>query len=391
MMFPALLLLAAALDPLVQSGYDHFYNLEYPQAIADFRKALEAAPNDPARHNHLAQAVLFQLMFRAGALETEMVTGGNPFIRRPKMEPTPEEEQVFTQAIHESLRLTNEALARNQNDAAALYAQGVALGFRGTYNYLVRKAWLDALRDVTAARKLHNRVVELEPSNIDARMMQGVHDYIVGSLPWGYRLLGFLAGFHGDRAQGIRTVRLVAEKGDLNKVDAQILLGVVARRERRPQDAIPICENLLKRFPRNFLILFELSQMYADLGDKPSALKALDRVEELKKTGAPGFRNLPFERIEFARGNLLFWYDEPDAAIVHLRNATAHAQLLDPNSGVTAWLRLGQCLDLKGRRGEARTAYLEAIQYSPSSEEAKAARRYLGRAFTPEEKRAIST
>jgi tetratricopeptide (TPR) repeat protein len=391
MMAPALLLLLAALDPLVQSGYDHFYNLEYPQAIADFQKALEAAPNDPARQNHLAQAVLFQLMFRAGALETEMVTGGNPFIRRPKMEPTPEEERVFTHAIQESLRLTNEALARNPNDAAALYAQGVALGFRGTYNYLVRKAWLDALRDVTAARKLHNRVVQLEPSNIDARMMQGVHDYIVGSLPWGYRLLGFLAGFHGDREQGIRTVRLVAEKGDLNKVDAQILLGVVARRERRPQDAIAICENLLKRFPRNFLILFELSQMYADLGDKPSALKTLDRIEELKKTGAPGFKNLPIERIEFARGNLLFWYDEPDAAIVHLRSATAHAQLLDPNSGVTAWLRLGQCLDLKGRRGEARAAYLEAIQYSPTSEEAKAARKYLGKAFTAEEKKAIST
>lgn len=391
MTLPALLLLAAGMDPLIQSGYDHFYNLEYPQAMADFQKALEAAPKDAARHNHLAQSVLFHLMFRAGALETEMVTGGNPFIRRPKMEPTAEEERMFNRAIETSLRLTGETLARDPNNAAALYAQGVAIGFRGTYNYLVRKAWMDALRDVTTARKLHNRVVELEPSNIDARMMQGVHDYIVGSLPWHYRLLGFLAGFHGDRAEGIRTVRLVAEKGDLNKVDAQILLGVVARRERRPQEGVALCERLLKRFPRNFLFLFELSQMYADLGDKPNALKALDRVEELKKTGAPGFRSLPVERIEFARGNLLFWYDEPDAALPHLRNATARAHALDPNSGVTAWLRLGQCLDLKGQRGEARAAYLAAIDYSPSSEEAKWARKYLQKAFDAEEKKAISS
>lgn len=391
MILPALLLLAAALDPLVESGYDHFYNLEYPQAIAAFQKALAAAPNDPARHNHLAQAVLFQLMFRAGALETEMVTGGNPFIRRPKMEPTPQEESLFNQSINESLRLTTARLERNPNDAAALYAQGVAIGFRGTYNYLVRKAWLDALRDVTTARKLHNRVVELQPSNIDARMMQGVHDYIVGSLPFTYRLLGFLAGFHGDREQGIRTVRLVAEKGDLNKVDAQILLGVVARRERRPQDAIPLCEALLQRFPRNYLILFELSQMHADLGDKASALKALDRIEALKRTAAPGFASLSFERIEFARGNLLFWYDEPDAAITHLRRATARDHALDPNSGVTAWLRLGQSLDLKGRRGEAREAYLSALHYSPSSEEAKLARKYLSKPFTSDEKKAIST
>ncbi len=379
------------MDPLVQTGYDHFYNLEFPQAITSFQQAVQSAPDDPARYDHLAQAVLFQIMFRAGALETEMVTGGNPFLRRPKMEPTPEEQKLFTDSINTSLRLCREALAKDPKDSHALYSEGSALGFRGMYNFLVRKAWLDALRDVTAARKLHNRVTELDPTNIDARMMQGFHEYVIGSLSWHYRALGFLAGFRGDRDEGVRIVRLVAQKGDLNKVDAQILLGVVARRERRPQDAISICESLHKRFPRNFLVLFELSQMYADLGDKAKALTALDRVEELKKAGSPGFKFLPYERIEFARGNLLFWYDEPDAAIGHLRTATAKAQVLDPNSGVTAWLRLGQCFDLLGRRTEARSAYHAAIEYSPTSEEARFARKYLSKAFTQAEKREISS
>jgi tetratricopeptide (TPR) repeat protein len=306
------------------------------------------------------------------------------------MEPTPAEEKLFFDSINESLRLTAEKIKTNSNDTAALYAQGAALGFRGTYRFLVRKSWLDSLRDVTAARRLHNRVVELDPSNIDARMMQGFHEYVIGSLHWSYRLLSFLTGFKGDRAEGIRTVRLVAEKGNLNKVDAQILLGVVARRERRPQDAIPICLALLERFPRNFLVWFELSQMYADLGDKQSALNALDRIEALKKTAAPGFANLPFERIDFARGNLLFWYDQPADALPFLRKATSNAHALDPNSGVTAWLRLGQSLDLLGHRREAQLAYTQAVSYSPDSEEAKAAKRYLAKKFTPEEKRIIS-
>jgi tetratricopeptide (TPR) repeat protein len=390
LILPLLFLLTHPIDPLVQKGFDHFYNLEYPQAIAVFQKAVEAAPQDADRRNHLAQGILFSLMFRAGALETEMVTGGNAFLRRPKMEPTPQEEKLFHDCIEESIRLTNAALAKNPNDSAALYAQGVAIGFRGTYNYLVRKAWLDSLRDVTAARKLHNRVVELDPTNIDARMMQGVHDYIIGSLPFHYRMLGFLAGFRGDRQAGIRTVRLVAEKGSWNKVDAEILLGVVARRERRPQDAVPICESLRLRFPRNFLILFELSQMYADLGDKDNAWKALDRVEELKHSGAPGFAALPLERIEFARGNLLFWYDEPEHALPHLRKATANSQVLDPNSGVTSWLRLGQSLDLLKRREEAKQAYQSAVRFWPASDEAKLAKRYLSRPFTLDEKRAMS-
>ncbi|WP_321472250.1 tetratricopeptide repeat protein [uncultured Paludibaculum sp.] len=378
------------MDPLVRKGYDHFYNLEYPQAIASFQKAVEAAPSDPDRHNHLAQAVLFSLMFRAGALETEMVTGGNPFLRRPRMEPTPAEEKLFQDSLNTSIRLSTAALETNPNDTKALYAEGVALGLRGTYNYLVKKAWLDSLRDMTAGRKLHNRVYELDPTNIDALMMQGMHDYVVGSLPFAYKLLGFLAGFHGDREQGIRTVQIVAEKGKYNRVDAEILLGIAARRERRPAVALKICEDLRAEFPRNFLILFELSQMYADLGDKDNAWKALNRVEELKKSDAPGFQSLPLERIEFARGNLLFWYDEPDAAIVHLRRATDGAQRLDPNSGVTAWLRLGQCLDLKKRRVDAKKAYRSADEYWTASDEAKLARKYLDKAFTINEKRAIS-
>ena len=35
-----------------------------------------------------------------------------------------------------------------------------------------------------------------------------MHDYLVGSLPFTYRMVGFLAGFHGDRESGIRTLRV---------------------------------------------------------------------------------------------------------------------------------------------------------------------------------------
>lgn len=385
-----LLVFQTASAPLVAEGYDHFYNIEYPQAIAAFQQAVDEDPADPLLRNHLAQAVLFSMMFRAGALETEMVTGGNAFARQPGMEPTPAERKLFEDSIDESIRLSKAALEKDPNDTKALYAEGAAIGFRGTYNYLVRKAWLDALRDTTAARKLHNRVVELDPGNIDALMMQGVHDYVVGSLPAATRLLVTVLGFHGDREGGIRTLQLVAEKGVDNKVDAEILLGVIARRERRPQDAIPLCLSLHERYPRNWLVLFELSQMYADLGDKDKALQALDRVEELKLAASPGFDTLALERIEYARGNLLFWYDDLDAAIRHLRHATAGVARLAPNSAASAWLRLGQCLDLKGRRTDARAAYRAAIRDWPNSDEAKSARRYLGHPFTQKEKISIS-
>ena len=85
---------------------------------------------------------------------------------------------------------------------AALYALGISDGLRSDYYWVVKKSWRDSLKDATAARKLHNRVTELEPDNVDARLVQGLHDYIVGSLPLAFRMLGFLVGIQGDKAKG---------------------------------------------------------------------------------------------------------------------------------------------------------------------------------------------
>lgn len=381
----ALLLAQPAPDPLADKGFDHFYNLEYPQALAAFRQTLAKAPHDPARHNHVAQAALFQMMLRCGALESHLVTGANPFLRHPKMEPTAEERSLFLSSIAASMDLTSKALAAKANDIDALYARGVAYSLRGTYNFLVTRAWMDSLRDVTESRKLHNRVTDLDPKRIDAYMAQGFHDYIVGSLHWTYRLLGFLAGFHGNKSEGIRTLAHVAEHGNLNRSDAQILLSVAYRREGQFTLVPPIIESLLKRYPRNYLLLLELSQVQADIGDLARATAALDRCEQLKKSGAPGFSNLPQERIEYARGNLLFWYNQPERALVHLRAATAGHTRLDPYSGSMAWYRLGQCLDLAGKASEARATFRKAVSlFPPGYEGAKESRRYQDRPYTLE-------
>jgi tetratricopeptide (TPR) repeat protein len=373
---------ATGADPLIDKGYEHFYSVEYPQAVAAFEKAVAAQPGDAARRNHLAQALLFSLMYRSGALESQLVTGADSFVRRAKLEATPEEERRFMNEIDRALELTRASVEARPPDWDAMYAHGVALGLRGTYNFLVRRAWLDSLKDLTAGRRLHNRVIEAQPKRIDARMMQGVHDYVVGSLPWGYRALGFLAGIRGDREHGMKTLELVAREGVDNQVDAMILLGVAYRRERRSADAVPILEELERRYPRNFLFVFELAEMYADLGRRDEALAALDRIAERKKSGAPGFRTLPAARIDYARGNLLFWFERWDDAQTPLRRAAADAEQLNLHAAQMTWLRLGQCLDLTGNRNEAQKAYKAAAAVAPATPQAREARRYLDQRFT---------
>ncbi len=376
-LFLSVLARAQVEDPLIARSFDHFYNLEYDEAIAGFTRAAAEKPDDANLRNHLAQAVLYRAMFRGGALESELVTGSNPFLRRPKMNPTPEEERLFEEAIRKSMEISQARLAQNPKDVQALYSLGVAYGLRANYNFLVRKAWRDSLRDATQARRQHNKVTELDRSMVDARLVQALHDYVVGSLPLTWKLLGFLIGFHGDREAGIRGLQLVARDGRLNKYDAAILLAAVLRRERRPKEALPLLEDLTRRFPRNYLLRLEQVQMFSDLGDKQGALNVLAEVERLKKAGAPGYARLPIEKVYYSRGNLLFWYNDLDGAAEELKKVAAKTDQLDLNTAMMAWFRLGQTYDLKKRRGEAVTAYRRAADLAPQSEVAKEARRYL--------------
>ncbi|MBK5295117.1 MAG: tetratricopeptide repeat protein [Acidobacteriia bacterium] len=361
----------------IERGFDHFYNLEFEEALQVFTNLAQSQPDRADLRNHLAQAFLFREMLKAGALESEMVTGGNSFLRRPKMNPSALDQQHFDQAIAAAMRLSQKRLDGNPDDPQGLYNLGVAHGLRANYNYLVRKAWVDSLRDATAGRKLHNRLTALEPSLIDAKLMQGMHDYVIGSLPWYYKALGFLAGFRGDREQGIRTLQEVAAKGDKNRADAAILLAAIYRRERRPADAVPLLNGLTGKFPRNYLLHLELAQMYSDLGDRPKALEALVKVERMKHEGLPGFRNMPIEKVYYFRGNLQFWFDEWESAVTNLSKATAKAEDLDPNTGVMAWMRLGQSLDLLGRRQQAMEAYRQASKYASGSAVARESEGYL--------------
>jgi tetratricopeptide (TPR) repeat protein len=374
----------AAQDSPTARGFDHVYNLEYDQALAEFEKAAQQDPQAIGPLNHIAQTLLYREMYRNGALETELVSGNNPFLRRQKLNPAPEVEKQFTKEIQKAIEIADARLAHNPNDTEALYGRGVAYGLRANYNFLVRKAWRDALRDATAARKDCNRVTEIDPSNYDARLIQGVHDYVVGSLPWGWRMLGFLVGFHGDKERGLRTLEEVARKGSTNKVDAEVLLCALYRREHKPKQALRLLEDLLQRFPRNHLLLFEEAQMYSDLGQKDKAIGAIERVAAMKQSGLPGYGGVPWEKIYFQLGNIQFWYNDLSAALENMKKVTSSRSEVDLNTGVLAWMRMGQIYDMTNHRTEAIQAYKRAIAFAPEAEAAKESRGYMSSPYRRE-------
>src|SRR5580658_5894954 len=375
----------SAADDWIQQGNEAFYNLDYDQSIASYEKALAASPEDPILHNHLAHALLYREMFRDGALESELVSGNNSFIRRPKLEPPADVEKRFFAEIDRAMQLCQARIAKNPRDTVALHALSVSYALRANYGFLVRKSWRASLSDSSQAHKYDNQVTTLEPDNYDAKLLQGGYDYIVGQLSWSLRALGFLAGFHGDKQRGLRTIEEVAVKGKENRVDAEIVLCALYRREGQASRAIPLVSQLIQRYPRNYLFRFELAQMYAALGNRTSALNTLSEIARLKQENVPGYERVPWEKVYYETGNLEFWFDDLDHALDNLKKVTATPEQLrelDLNTGVLALMRQGQIYDLQNHHNLAVNVYRQAVKFAPEAEAARESQHYINSPYT---------
>jgi tetratricopeptide (TPR) repeat protein len=375
----------SAADNWVQEGNEAFYNLDYDQSIAAYEKALAASPDDPILHNHLAHALLYREMFRDGALESELVSGNNSFLRRSKLEPPADVEKRFFAEIDRAMQLSQARIAKNPRDATALHALSVSFALRANYGFLVRKSWKTSLWDSSQAHKYDNQVTALEPDNYDAKLLLGGYDYIVGQLSWTLRALGFIAGFHGDKQRGLRTIEEVAVKGKENRVDAQIVLCALYRREGQATRAIPLVSQLIQRYPRNYLLRFEMAQMYASLGNRQNALNTLGEIGRLKQENAPGYERVPWEKIYYETGNLEFWFDDLDRALDNLRKVTETPEQLkelDLNTGVLALMRQGQIYDLQNHHNLAVKAYQQAVKFAPEAEAARESQHYINSPYT---------
>ncbi len=273
------------------------YNLDYERALQFFESAVRANPDDPERWNHLGQAILHRSLFRGGALDSDIFTMNESFLKRPAVAMPPADEKRFVEAITTSLRLTQMRLRKDPLDRVALYAQGVAYAHRAQYFLLVKKANLDALRDGTRSRKAHNRLLELDSTMADAKLIPGMHEYVMGNLPRWVKALIFLAGFSGDKSKGISYMTDAVKNGQKTGVEARVLLSLIYSREKQPDKSLPLVKELIEAFPGNHLYRAEEALLLAAAGRKDDAISVVQNLERLKREGDANLRLMSPEGI----------------------------------------------------------------------------------------------
>lgn len=326
----SLLLSAAAVQGRASADFaatktaaiNHFYNLEYPQAIAGFREIADAKPHAAGAWNHLAQAELYQEMHRIGALESTLYGKSDAFLRRKLLPPDPSTVATIEEDLGRAKACAQAALATNPDDAQAHYDLAVAWGLDANLAFSVKKAYWSALGDAKDARREADIAHKLKPAWVDPLLIIGVQNYVAGSLPWTMKVFTSIIGYRGNKKRGLQQVAEVAAHGEHARTDAAVLLAVAYRRDGNNRAAAALFARLTEQYPRNVLFAVETGEAQEAAGEHAAAHAAFEVILQRAQAGAPGYKKAPRAQVWYDLGSIAALYSQwPEAAHDYQRAA----------------------------------------------------------------------
>jgi hypothetical protein len=374
---PVASLSGAAHDPLIDTAYEHFYNLDYERSTQEFEKYLDKHPNDPFAVNHLLTAVLMSELYRTGAMNSGEYANDS-FIGQVHHPVDPKVKDRIKQLVERAEGLEEEQLKGNPNNVDAIYARGVTRAQFALYTALLERAWFSALRNAVGARRDHERVLELNPNYLDAKLVVGTHNYVTGSLPWSVKVAVALVGLSGSKEKGLQYLREVANAPGENAVDAKVILSLFLRREHSYDEGRGIMQGLAERYPRNYLFPLEEANLLRAGGHNQDAAVVYRKVWQNGREGKYG--NMHYEVAAWGLGELL--RNQKDyggaAAAYELVN---QAPAPDPETLQKANLAAGEMYDLMQKRDLAMKKYETVLAENGSTPPAELARKHIKEAY----------
>ena len=362
-------------DPLVKDAYSRFYLLDFPGATERFERFHEMHPGDPQPTALLLNALLFQELYRLDLLDTTFYANDGFLTGRHATQEDPKMRDRILGLADEAVREADWRINQNSNDIDALYARGWARALKCTYIAMVERGFGTGFRLATKARDDETRVLRLDPDCVDAKLVTGIYEYVVGALPLPFKFFIGFAGITGSKSKGMEMLNDVANRGIMSSVEARTVIALFLRREAKYKEAVQVVRTLVNEHPHNYLFRLEEANLRKDAGQGMDAVKAYeDIVANAQKPGF--FVSARLELTYFGLGDALRGQRHfSDAAVAYERAAST------PNVGTELKIRslvaAGQCRDLNGERQRAIQNYQAAIDAGPNTSRADTARKYL--------------
>ena len=231
-------------EPQVREAYEHFYNLDYPGAVERFERIHEAHPGDPQATALLLNAMIFQELYRLDLLDTTFYANDGFLTGRHATEEDPKARDRILGLADEAIHEADARIAHNPNDVDALFARGWVRSLKCTYIAMVERAYGAGFRLATKAKDDEERVLELDPDYVDAKLVTGVYQYVVGALPWPFKLMIGFAGITGSKTRGLKMLNDAGNRGVITSIESRTVIALFLRREAKYKEAIEVVRRL---------------------------------------------------------------------------------------------------------------------------------------------------
>ena len=362
-------------DPQVRAAYERFYNLDFTGAVARFQQFHLAHPGDPQATAYLAFALIFQELYRLDLLDTTFYANDGFLTGRHATDEDPaKRDQIFALA-DEVVREADWRLSKNPNDVDALFARAWVRALRCAYVAMVERAFSTGFRLATKAKDDAARALQLDPDYADAKLITGVYEYVVGALPWPFKLMIGFAGITGSKSTGLAMLEDAGKRGVITSIESRTVIALFLRREARYREAIQEVRDLKGQYPHDFLFCLEEANLRRDAGEGMTAVNSYRQL--LADAAKPGyFASSKLELAYFGFGDALRGQRHYDEAAKAFEQA-AGTRGIGSELKIRSLLDAGECHDLNGQRAQATRDYQTAIDAGPNTSRAGEARKYL--------------
>ncbi len=271
----------------VKQGFAAFYAMDYDTALQRFERIAAEHPDDPLTTDFLLDATMFKELNRLDLLDTTFYANDGFLTGKHTVVEDPTARDRIKGLAAKAQEQANARLAKNGKDVDALYARGWSRSLLATYTALVERAFPTALKLALGAKGDQETVLKLDPNYVDANLVVGTYQYVVGALPRSFRLLIGITGISGSKEKGMAMLQTAAAHGIRTSIDARTCMMLFLRREAKYPAAQAIAQQLATEYPHTYLFQIELANLQKDSGEAAAAIQRYRTV--LAQAAKPGY------------------------------------------------------------------------------------------------------
>jgi tetratricopeptide (TPR) repeat protein len=315
------------------------FNQDAVGADASLRKALEMEPDNPMAYALEAMLHLFAYEMCFTLAERQ------------------KEREAIISYSEAALSRGEKRLAEYPRDSRANLAVGLAK-IAKVHWAIKEKKYLVMVQETSRVWKYLETAKAADPYNHDVDFLMGLLHYHIDHFPG---VTGFLSSqliTKGDRQKGLQEIQTAAQKGYLLKDIAQVELATVyLSYERQPAKALPVIQELNRRFPDNYNFYFTLAVTLAELKRFAEAEAVAAKIDKNISTGAPSFVPELRPRYYQLLGRIHFNRGEYGRAESNFQKAMQDKSFYNIRTMARSLLYLGMIHDIRQERKYAEDYY----------------------------------